>query len=294
MNRVALAFLLALASCEQPSPDMTTPLVGNGAFPAADTIQGPANFDPLSSANMRDLALQPLVNGLVGARQMLHGGGVKRRVKGVSSTSMIIQPLGGVQVTSGGNWVTLPHLTASTIDPTALAGGSLANLTRYYVYAYNNGGAVGFRVSTNAPEVGLNYDSTTTDNMFVSTFYTSSAGALLEYTQVDGEYRYFEYSINNRVLNAGNSTVAATVSLAGIIPAEAQIALLRPSWSSTTNTTATLRTSTPTNVFIQETSATGITSSAFVPYALVNGLQIDYLVGNANASLSIHVAGFTL
>lgn len=300
MRSLILSLVAFVLSCQpvivgETSPYGMTTAITPVIPPVIDTAWVvPSDGETANSLSLQ-LFVQPLVNATEGFRQLTYGGGLRRRVSCTSDTNMVIQPMGAVVVqSSSGDWTVFEHSAASTVNPTTISGGLVA-ATRFFVYAFDNAGTLDFVAVTTAPDVGLRYEVGNPERFLVTTFYVGAAGSILPYSQVDNVYQYLQYTTQNRVLNAGSATGATTVSLVGPVPSQALICSLKASWTSTVNTVVTVRTTTAaSNILVEETTTTGLTSTAFAPHSLIDGLQVDYLVGNAAAALTLHVAGFTM
>lgn len=266
------------------------------------SLTGPADTEACNAASVNN-PFQSCLNGVEGMRQMAYGGGVKRRVTCTSGTNMVIQPLGAVLVTVGGVWEVLSNFTtASTINPTTLAGGSFANSTRYYVYAYDSGGGtLAFAVSTSAPDAGLRYMSGDTTKFFVTTFLTSSSGTIYPYTQVDGYYSlHMAATVNNYpvLLNGGSATAITAVAVGTpTIPGGAtSIGVVAYINSTSSGRYGVLYQTSPTNY------AVGTVEDLLAGFTLTKQFQIDlgvtgsfsYLVSHAASQLTVVLKTFTI
>jgi hypothetical protein len=101
-----------------------------------------------------------------------------------------------------------------------LSGGLVA-ATRYWVYAYENAGALAFAVSTTAPDAGLRYMTGNEAYYYVSTFYTDNTPDVITYTQSDNEYTYTVLSTvgGGNYLGAGSALVETQVTFSpGPVP----------------------------------------------------------------------------
>jgi len=269
------------------------------------TITPPVDGDALSAPQLNIDVETKLQNGVEAARLQNYGGGIQRRVKctGSGAGALTIQPLGAIAVTVAGQWTVFPDLTGSTservtsgaLNPTTLAGGALSVSTRYWVYAFGSGGKIDFIASTVAPDAGLRYSSApSTDYLYVSTFWVDSGGAVQPYSQSNNEYDYLEYATGNTVLSGGSATAETTVSLASLVPSSASKAWMRASWASSVITTIVVRTSTgSSNILTEETTNSGTASTGHFPVSLAGANQVKYLVGDAMASLTLTITGFT-
>lgn len=264
-------------------------------FPA--TITPPADGDALSATTLNTNVETPLQNGVEAARLLTYAGGIRRNVICTSSTVMVIQPTRAVVATVSSAWTVVPWTTgAATIDPTALAGGALAASTRYWVYATAvlSAGVPVFVVSTNAPNAALGYSSATTDQMYVTTFYTDSTSAIIPYTQLNGQYLYQDINNNgNRVLSLGNATVQTTVNLGAETPTGANAVIVY----ATTDSTAAARkgyiyvTGGYNGFSLDDDGTNAPQGQGIIP--LVNGRSFDYKVTNAAMHLSAWIVGFS-
>lgn len=266
-------------------------------FPA--TLTAPLNSEGLD-ATQEQVLDQALLDGVGAARLLTYGGHIRRRVYCSSDTVMVIQPLGAVVATVAGVNTVVPWTSgAATIDPSALAG-VLAMNTRYWVYATAvlSAGVPVFVVSTNAPDAGLKYSSATTDQMYVSTFYTNGAASIYKYTQNDNEYTYLGTSVvGGPLLLSGGSAVIATpiTVVGGAIPTIAASADL----AGLINTSAAGRSATCqgplTDYWFLLTDNGANAQLAFAKVAIFNAMgTASYVVSNAAVAFTLAVVGFTL
>lgn len=266
-------------------------------FPA--TLTAPLNGEGLD-ATQEQVLDQALLDGVGAARLLTFGGHIRRRVYCSSDTVMVIQPLGAVVATVAGVNTVVPWTSgAATIDPSALAG-VLAMNTRYWVYATAvlSAGVPVFVVSTNAPDAGLKYSSASSDQMYVSTFYTDGAASIYKYTQNDNEYTYLgAAAIGGPYLLAGGSaTVSAPITVVGgAIPTIASAAEL----GGLINTSSAGRTATcqgPLADYWFLFTDNGVAAQpAFAKVAIFAGMgTASYVVSNAGVAFSVAVVGFTL
>jgi hypothetical protein len=185
----------------------------------------PVNGDALDATFMKTSVEQPVLDATEAARMNLIGGGVRRRVLGTSATSLTIKGLGAVTVeTAAGVWTTVAVPTSVTIDPTAVFGAALVADTRYWVYATITAGALAWHVSTTAPDAGFRFKTGDTSKMYVSTFITGAAGALIAYKQSENFYEYLTFPLGavhgNKVVDAGSALVITPITLSTLaVPA---------------------------------------------------------------------------
>lgn len=178
----------------------------------------PVNGDALDATFMKTSVEQPVLDATESARLNLIGGGVRRRVLGTSATSLTIQPLGAVTVeTAAGIWTTVAMTTAATINPTTVLGAAPSADTRYWLYATISAGALAWHISTTGPDAGFRYKSGDTSKLYVSTFITGAAGALIAYKQSENFYEYLTFPLGavhgNKVLSSGIATVVTPITL---------------------------------------------------------------------------------
>ena len=295
--RILLSLIVLFASCVSPSGNMGAPQSPSATptFPA--TITPPANGDALNATTLNTDVETPLQNGVEAARMLTYGGGLRRRLYCSSNTVMVIQPLGAVVATVAGVNTVVPWTSgAATIDPSALSGGLVAN-TRYWVYATAvlSAGVPVFVVSTNAPDTALKYSSATTDQMYVSTFYTDAGPNILLYSQVDNVYRYLDLGTGNRFLNDGAATVLTAAPIGASLPTQAYIGTFAASWHSTVAGQLSVVNNGTGILLDEEATGTGTVSTAYFPWSAADGSgQVQYQVNNAATKLTLYVAGFTL
>lgn len=204
---------------------MTTPITPTTSS-IITTLTGPADGEVANALSVNSV-FQVLDNNVSALRLLTYGGGFRVRLSCTSNTVMTIQPLGAVVVTVATVWNVLANTTASTVNPTTIAGGSLSASTRYYVYAYSSGGVLTFIANTTAPDVGLMYENGNTDRQFVTTFFADHASNILIYNQEDRYYSYMSRTTGgvrgNMVLNAGVAIVPTDINFAASVPSTAKI-----------------------------------------------------------------------
>lgn len=268
-------------------------------FPAS--ITPPVNGDNLDATVLNTNVQTPLQNGVEAARLLTYGGYLRRRVLCTSNTVMAIAPLGAVVATVAGVNTVVPWTAGvATINPTTLAGGALSANTRYWVYATAalSAGIPVFVVSTNAPDAGLKYSSATTDQMYVSTFYTDGSMNIYKYTQNDNVYTYLGTSaIGGPLLLSGGSATGATpiTVVGGAIPTIASAADI----GGLLNTTSAGRTVTcqgPLSDYWFLLTDNGVAAQpSYARVAIYDSMgTATYSVSNASAAFTLAVVGFTL
>lgn len=239
--------------------------------------------------------------GLIAAVSLSACGGnvptmeTHRRVVGRNSTTMPVYPIGTVTLQSAGVWKEFNHLTTTVLDPTAMTGG-LSPSTRYWLYAIDDAGAIGFEVSTTGPEEGLRYMQGDSSRFYVSMFCTTSLGNLMPYAQTDNEYTL---AAANVLLN-GNAMVTTPIPVTSCVPPQAT----RLRYLATVNATLAGR-------YASLTDSGGLESVRLVDNGTISwsmygdfGLTpnpdtgykgaFSYVVSNATTELTVDLTGFTL
>ena len=259
-------------------------------FPS--TIAPPYDGDPLSATQLRVDDLTPLQNGVEAARLMLYGGGIKRRVLGVSNTVLTISGM-AVLANLAGTW-TVVNLAAGSVNPTVLSGG-FSNSTRYWVYVKINAGpTAAVIVSTDPPDAGLNYRTGDESALWLSTFVVSSAGHLVTYTQSGLDFQYDHYASDDPLLNNGNATVNTTVALNYQIPSQASAFSYYASTPSTVAGRQARILNAGGNTITTIFTDTGYAASMNGRMALPGTHQFNYYVDDAAQGLTVVATGFTL
>ena len=154
------------------------------SFPIPGTgFNAPANGETCD-ANSVLVAFQALEDGVECSRLAAYGRKLQPTYQITTATStgagasVLIQPLGPVALTSGGQWFVKQHLLSSTKVLKTMNGGvSLTTKTRYYIYAFINAGVLDFTVSTTEPGSTGQYmkllaTTSNTDYAYVGTFLT--------------------------------------------------------------------------------------------------------------------------
>jgi len=198
---------------------MPTNIVPNAIPSIVTTLPAPNDGEIANSASLTQF-VTPLTDDSEAFRLLTYGGGMRRKVTVASNTSMSVYPLGAVVLQTGGVWKAYAHTVTSALNPTTMAGGVLAASTRYWVYAYDNAGALGFTVSVTAPDAGLRYMSGNTAYWYVSTFITSGASDILLYTQDDNNYELVP-SVDTEVLTAGSAMAVTAITTTAVVPSQA-------------------------------------------------------------------------
>lgn len=118
-----------------------------------------------------------------------------------------------------------------TITEANIAGGVLANSTRYYVYAFNNAGTLAFEIVTDPPRASRVHKTGAgagpAARRYLGTFATNSSGAPLACRAVRGRYVYEEPDDIVSGVHTANISTFAAADLSSRIPPHARIATVR-------------------------------------------------------------------
>lgn len=196
---------------------MPTNIVPNAIPSIVTTLPAPNDGEIANSASLTQF-VTPLVDDTEAYRLLLYGGGFRRKATCVSNTNLTIYPLGAVVIQVAGVWKVYSHTIATTVDPTVISGG-LAASTGYWVYAYNNAGALGFTTSATPPDSGYRYKTGDTGYWFVSYFSTDGLGNVATFIQNDLTFRFAPFGPT--VLTAGNVVGITPFTVTPYIPAQA-------------------------------------------------------------------------
>ena len=168
-----------------------TPIVPATPSPIRSSTTGPADGELANAASVNG-AFQDLMEGVLGLRLASYGRRAQIHVRSSNRTTLIVGALGSVILTTGGGstWLSFLNTTQQTVTAATAFGGALGNLTRYFLYAYNNAGALDFIVTTTAPDASRTYENGNTDRVFISTFITDGSGIIVPFTHVGNQYHY--------------------------------------------------------------------------------------------------------
>lgn len=277
------------AKPDLPYP-MATPIVPNANPSIVTTLPAPNDGDLANSASLLQF-VTPLVDDVEAYRLLTYGGGMRRKVIGQNSTTMTIYPLGAVVVRVGGVWKVYAHTVSTLVDPTALAGGALAADTRYWVYAYDNAGALDFTVSTTGPDAGFRYMTGNAAYFLVSTFHTDPGAFLVSYSQNDLQ---FSFSTSQPILNAGSSVAPVAIPLGVVFPGQATTIGYRAQ----INTTAAGRYADIiqggyVKTRLIDNGTTDVYMQGNMDISVAGG-TLTYLVSNGAVQLTVYPEGFSL
>jgi hypothetical protein len=191
------------------------------------TVDGPADGDD-AIADSVNVGFQGVVNRtrylythLTALNGLMRGGDAARCAPG--STDVIVSPLalwlGGVTLSAAG-------------ESTVSAAGLTPSLW-YYLYAYNNAGALAFEISTTAPDAARVFMTGNATRRYLCTLRThnfSGTTRPIPFQMREGRYVYRASAVPTgllEVLAEGSSTVMTTVDLGGRVPPHARLAELR-------------------------------------------------------------------
>lgn len=190
--------------------------------------------------------------------------------------------------TSTGTW--RPYFTASesTLGASHVeGGGSLANSTHYYVYAYNDGTTtVAWQISTTpptdsgAPSVLLQWKRSETANYrFLGSFVTDASGNPIKAYTTRGRRVYLEAVPGGvSIADTGTSGYEA-LSLAALVPPHARVAVV----DITLTGTATFRS-------VGDSGGMGGSVTGY-PIVLNTSREIEWNEGVSGGTISVSVRG---
>lgn len=211
-------------------------------------------------------------------------------------TTITVDSMGWIGLTKGGGatWELLEHSAPSNLNIAALVG-ALGLATRYYIYAYDNAGAIAFAINTTAPTSEGLYQTGSTDYFYVGTFSTDRIlGTPNEYFADNGEYVYTR-NPDQTVLIAGAALVQTTVDM------ETATGRLVPSYATRVLLQAQLAVGAASGYAYLYPNAIGFTVAEWRCGAAIQsthfllpsiGGKIDYLVDAGTTALSLAVKGF--
>jgi hypothetical protein len=151
-----------------------------------------------------------------------------------------------IRAVAFGNETVLSNASEATFTP-----GGLSTNTWYYIYAYNNAGAIAFEAVTTVPDADLVYKSTSSDHVYIGCFRTHTDGTtkIMPFCADKGVYywRHSKFGVDTiLVLSAGTATSDTAVNLSAGAPPHAKLVALvgnlSNSGTTTVNTSAVLRT----------------------------------------------------
>jgi hypothetical protein len=192
------------------------------------TVDGPADGDD-AIADSVNVGFQGVVNRtrylythLTALNGLMRGGDAARCAPG--STDVIVSPLalwlGGVTLSAAG-------------ESTVSAAGLTPSLW-YYLYAYNNAGALAFEISTTAPDAARVFMTGNTTRRYICTLRThnfSGTTRPIPFQMRRGRYVYRGSGVPTGLLEvlpaSSTSAVMTTLDLGGRMPPHARLAELR-------------------------------------------------------------------
>ena len=161
---------------------MSTAITPTTPAPIPSATTGPADGDLANAASV-NVAFQELLDGAYATRLALYGQRTNVRVQSTDGATLVVSGLGGIALTSGGEWITFSNTGGATVDAATALGSALSASTRYYLYAYNNAGTLDFIANTNVPNASRTYENGNTDHVFITTFITDGSGIIIPYVQ---------------------------------------------------------------------------------------------------------------
>lgn len=163
------------------------------------------------------------------------------------NTGVFVPPIEAVSLLDGTAWVARSLASETQLTTSAhFGGGTLSADTWYYVYAYISGGALALQISTDAPEAGLIWKTSSVGtHRYLFCFHTDSTGVALPMRMSRGRYLYRFSAITStelRALNTSSEVTATDVILARsgtagreLLPAHSRVAHVRLELSATGN-----------------------------------------------------------
>jgi len=308
VRSLALGCLLAFVGClpqitpiDRPMPEdenmADTTLTDT---PGWESLNVPTPGDPIRAA-VAPGAVRPgyqkLANRTAALAYGYHSKPIRHRTADTSpATTITVDSMGWIGLTKGGGvtWELLNHSAPSNLNIVALAG-ALGLATRYYIYAYDNAGAVAFAINTTAPTSEGLYKTGSTDYFYVGTFSTDHLlGAPNEYFADNGEYIY-TLSPDQTVLTGGVALVQTAVDM------ESATARLVPSYATRVLLQARTLTTVPPgeatlypNAIMYNVAQLIVDNVYATTHLLLPSVagKIDYMVNAATTSLTLDVKGF--
>lgn len=275
-----------------------------------DDVSIPASGDARTAASVAT-AFQELAN-----RSLLALAGVEGIMRGVDeftvepggSSSSFTITVGGIQALvlareDGSVYEAFYYVTSSpTITEANVAGGVLANSTRYYVYAFNDAGTLAFEIVTTAPRASRIHQSGSgagpQARRYLGTFVTNASGAPIPCRAIRGRYTFRRSALGATALRviAGSATSWTSVDLSALIPPHARVASVElVAGSSGTAGSAQLRTAGDTagGVYaVNVTSTSTDTDRCTWDVETDSSRALEYQVSHASIAAEVYVCGF--
>ena len=204
---------------------MSTAITPTTPAPIPSATTGPADGDLANAASV-NVAFQELLDGAYATRLALYGQRTNVRVQSTHGATLVVSGLGGIALTSGGEWITFSNTGGATVDAATALGSALSASTRYYLYAYNSAGSVAYIAGTTGPDGTFSYLTGNTDYVFVTTFVTDSAATILPYVQTGRTYRYTTPTNDALKFSLGSASAYTTVTLTLALPPNCHSSLL--------------------------------------------------------------------
>lgn len=301
MRSLLLLVCFLLINCVQSPPfeeNMADTILTE--TPGWEELNVPTPGDPVKAA-LPNGAVRPgyqkLANRTAAFAYGYHSKPIRHRTFDDPATIITVDSMGWIGLTKGAGttWELLNHSAPSNLNIVALAG-ALGLATRYYIYAYDNAGAVAFAINTTAPTSEGLYKSGAggTDYFYVGTFSTDHIlGGPNQYVADNGEYVYTR-NPDQTVLIAGNALVPTAIDM------ESATARLLPSYATRVLIEAQTIAALPGLVTLYPNG--GAYSVARLLIDNVNATthlllppvasKIDYMVDAVTTTLTLRVMGF--
>lgn len=212
-------------------------------------------------------------------------------------TGMTLQYLNTTQVniSSGACWIPAEGKVMEVTATNTLSPSLSAN-TRYYIYAFNNSGSLGYEVTTTAPSLyrgSARQGGTGGARRYIGTILTNASANILRFEH-DGEFYAYLAPTNVtpfRVLTStATGTAAVQLSLASIIPPTTQKA--RGLLGINSASVITLGTSASIDVRTITSVGSMANNSLTLDLYTDTGQQMWYRGDLAGSDLNIEVVGF--
>lgn len=210
-----------------------------------------------------------------------------------------------VSLLDGATWKAFALASETELTSSAnFSGGTLANSTPYYVYAYVSGGALALQVSTDAPGAdGIWKTGATGTHRYLFSFVTDSSGAPVPMRRTSGGRYLYAVSTTGTstiiALSAGTATSFTNIDCSALVPANARIATFMSigvNSSTSAHGQAQFRTDGETGGYIEQGVGVADSSNDFrgvqiFPLELPSTRVIEYRRSNASgyASISVYV-----
>jgi hypothetical protein len=256
-----------------------------------DVLTAAEDGDDLDAALVAG-TLQVLANRAAWARAALSGVLVwDGRLRAAAATAGLGVYVGPIKALTIGSSVLSQAAEAEIAGSLPLAGLS----SFYFVYAYDNAGALALQASLDGPDASMTWKSTgLLTHRYLGAFKTDGAGAPIPLSAVRGVYQWQNALAAREVLAAGAATAATNVVCSAWAPPHARWLRLRMRTADTAGadkTSSLLPTGSGVTIEQGEAPSGGFGVHATeIPCDAAR--SFDYLVSTADARLKLHVQGW--